>query len=72
MLQFLFRRLLLAVPVLFGIIFLVFGLARLLPGDPCIAALGERATEAICAASTVVCGMAPMPLPQADPAPCPG
>ncbi|HEX2884598.1 MAG TPA: ABC transporter permease [Candidatus Limnocylindria bacterium] len=50
MLQFLFRRLLLAVPVLFGIIFLVFALARLLPGDPCIAALGERATEAICAA----------------------
>jgi ABC-type dipeptide/oligopeptide/nickel transport system permease component len=32
----------------FGIIFLVFALARLLPGDPCIAALGERATDAIC------------------------
>lgn len=48
MLQFLVRRLLLAVPVLFGIVFLVFALARLLPGDPCIAALGERATEAIC------------------------
>jgi peptide/nickel transport system permease protein len=50
MLQFVGRRLLLAVPVLFGIIFLVFAMARLLPGDPCIAALQERATEALCAA----------------------
>jgi len=49
MLQFVLRRLLLAVPVLFGIIFLVFALARLLPGDPCVAALGERANEAVCA-----------------------
>lgn len=49
MLQFVLRRLLLAVPVLFGIIFLVFAMARLLPGDPCIAALQERATEALCA-----------------------
>jgi peptide/nickel transport system permease protein len=48
MLQFVLRRLLLAIPVLFGIVFLVFALARLLPGDPCIAALGERATDAIC------------------------
>ncbi|MGH2401364.1 MAG: ABC transporter permease [Candidatus Limnocylindria bacterium] len=48
MLQFVLRRVLLAIPVVFGIIFLVFALARLLPGDPCIAALGERATDAIC------------------------
>ena len=48
MLQFVLRRVLLSIPVLLGIIFLVFALARLLPGDPCIAALGERATEAIC------------------------
>ena len=48
MLQFVLRRLLLSIPVLFGIIFLVFALTRLLPGDPCVAALGERATEAIC------------------------
>ncbi len=48
MLQFVLRRILLAVPVLFGIIFLVFAMARLLPGDPCIAALQERATEAAC------------------------
>ena len=48
MLRFILRRLLLSIPVLFGIIFLVFALARLLPGDPCVAALGERATEQIC------------------------
>ncbi len=48
MLQFIVRRLLLSIPVLLGIIFLVFALARLLPGDPCRAALGERATDAIC------------------------
>jgi peptide/nickel transport system permease protein len=46
--QFVLRRLLLAIPVILGIIFLVFVLSRLLPGDPCIAALGERATEQIC------------------------
>jgi peptide/nickel transport system permease protein len=48
MLQFVVRRLLLSLPVLFGIVFLVFALTRLLPGDPCRAALGERATDAIC------------------------
>ena len=50
MLQFVLRRLLLSIPVLLGIIFLVFALARLLPGDPCVAALGERATESVCEA----------------------
>ena len=48
MIQYIIRRLLVSIPALLGIIFLVFVLARLLPGDPCIAALGERATEAIC------------------------
>jgi ABC-type dipeptide/oligopeptide/nickel transport system permease component len=52
MIQFVLRRLLLSVPVIFGIIFLVFALTRLLPGDPCRAALGERATAAICDAFT--------------------
>lgn len=36
------------IPVLFGIVFLVFALARLVPGDPCRAVLGERATDAVC------------------------
>jgi len=48
MLRFVVRRLLLSIPVLFGIVFVVFALARMIPGDPCRAALGERATDAIC------------------------
>ncbi len=48
MLRYVLRRILLSLPVLLGIIFIVFALARLLPGDPCRAALGERATDAIC------------------------
>lgn len=43
------RRLFAAIPVLIGILVLVFVLVRLLPGDPCHAALGERATEEECA-----------------------
>ncbi len=42
------RRLLSSIPVLLGILIAVFALARLIPGDPCIAALGERATDEIC------------------------
>jgi peptide/nickel transport system permease protein len=42
------RRILLAIPVLLGIVFVVFTLVRLIPGDPCRAALGERATDEIC------------------------
>ena len=34
--------------MLIGIVAIVFFLARLIPGDPCTAALGERATEEIC------------------------
>jgi ABC-type dipeptide/oligopeptide/nickel transport system permease component len=37
-----------AIPVLFGIVFTVFVMARVIPGDPCRAALGERATAATC------------------------
>ncbi|MFL5679173.1 MAG: ABC transporter permease [Chloroflexota bacterium] len=49
MTQFILRRVLLSVPVLIGIVFLTFALARVIPGDPCKAALGEKATEAVCA-----------------------
>ena len=48
MTRFILRRLLVTIPVLFGIIFLVFVLARVIPGDPCRAVLGEQATDAIC------------------------
>jgi peptide/nickel transport system permease protein len=46
--RFLVRRLLVTIPVMFGIVFIVFALARLIPGDPCRAVLGERATDAVC------------------------
>ncbi len=42
------RRLLLSIPVLFGILFATFALARLIPGDPCHAILGEKATQKVC------------------------
>lgn len=48
MLLFILRRLVLAVPVLLGILFATFALTRLIPGDPCRAALGEKATDAVC------------------------
>ena len=48
MTRFVLHRLVSSIPVLFGIVLAVFILARVIPGDPCIAALGERATEAVC------------------------
>ena len=48
MLQFTLRRFLLALPVLFAVVFITFVLARVIPGDPCRAILGEKATQAVC------------------------
>jgi len=42
------RRLLITIPVLFGVVVLVFAVTRILPGDPCRILLGERATAAAC------------------------
>jgi peptide/nickel transport system permease protein len=50
MTQFIVRRVLLSIPVLFGIILLVFTLVRIIPGDPCTATYGEKATPQVCAA----------------------
>jgi peptide/nickel transport system permease protein len=50
MVRFIIRRLLYSLPVLIGIVFLVFVLARVIPGDPCTATYGEKATPEICAA----------------------
>jgi peptide/nickel transport system permease protein len=44
--RYILRRLLYSLPVLVGIVFLVFVLARVIPGNPCVDALGERATAA--------------------------
>jgi peptide/nickel transport system permease protein len=48
MTQFIARRFLLIIPVLLGILFVTFALARLIPGDPCYVTLGERATVEQC------------------------
>jgi len=48
MLGFITRRTLLAIPVLLGIIIVVFFLIRAIPGDPCTSLLGERATAEAC------------------------
>src|SRR5437764_12522475 len=46
MARFLIRRLLLTIPVLFGVATLVFSLIHLVPGDPVQAMLGESASPA--------------------------
>ncbi|PKO21391.1 MAG: peptide ABC transporter permease [Chloroflexi bacterium HGW-Chloroflexi-1] len=48
MFRYIGQRLLASIPVLIGILFVTFALSRLLPGDPCRAVLGERATDAVC------------------------
>jgi len=48
MITYILRRILSSIPVLFGILFVTFALARLIPGDPCRAILGEKATDSIC------------------------
>jgi peptide/nickel transport system permease protein len=50
MLQFTIRRLLLLFPVLLGIMLVTLVISRAVPGDPCIAMMGEKATQAQCAA----------------------
>jgi len=45
---FLARRVRLSLPVLLGVLFATFALGRLIPGDPCRAALGEKATDVVC------------------------
>jgi len=52
MLSYIVRRILLAIPVLIGILIVTFLLARLIPGDPCKSILGEKATAAACDAFT--------------------
>ncbi len=48
MIQYIIRRVLTAIPVLFGILLVTFVLARVIPGDPCRAILGEKATQEVC------------------------
>jgi len=48
MLGYITRRVLVSIPVLFGILLVTFVLARLIPGDPCKAILGEKASAETC------------------------
>jgi peptide/nickel transport system permease protein len=48
MIQYIIRRLMASIPVLLGILLVTFALARLIPGDPCRAILGEKATKEVC------------------------
>jgi peptide/nickel transport system permease protein len=45
MLKYILRRLIITIPILFGLSILVFLFVRALPGGPAIALLGERATQ---------------------------
>lgn len=48
MIKYIIRRLLASLPVLFGVLLVTFVLARSIPGDPCKAMLGEKATAEVC------------------------
>jgi len=48
MIRYAFRRLVASLPVLFGVLTVTFVLARSIPGDPCKAILGEKATVEVC------------------------
>lgn len=48
MTTYILRRILSSIPVLLGILFATFALARWIPSDPCRAILGEKATDVIC------------------------
>jgi peptide/nickel transport system permease protein len=48
MAQYTIRRILYSIPVLIGILVVTFVIARSIPGDPCKAMLGEKATKEVC------------------------
>lgn len=45
MFQYIIRRLLIAIPMLLGAMSIVFFAMRILPGDPCVAMMGDEATK---------------------------
>lgn len=57
MTRFAARRILSSIPVLLGILVFTFLLARVIPGDPCRSALGERATAQVCDAYNARLGL---------------
>jgi len=57
MTQYAIRRLLAAIPVVIGVLIVTFALARAIPGEPCTAMFGEKATPEICATFNVKMGL---------------
>jgi peptide/nickel transport system permease protein len=57
MFQYVLRRLLVAVPMLLGAMSIVFFTMRILPGDPCVAMMGEQATTEALADCTKSLGL---------------
>src|SRR2546422_3714980 len=57
MFQYVLRRLLIAVPMLLGAMSIVFVAMRILPGDPCVAMMGDQATTAALADCTKNLGL---------------
>lgn len=48
MINYIIRRVLASIPVLIGILVVTFALGRMIPGGPCRAILGEKATPEVC------------------------
>ena len=67
MIQYVLRRLIVAVPMLLGAMSIVFFAMRILPGDPCVAMMGDQATTAALADCTKNLGLnRPLALQYAD------
>ncbi|TME13169.1 MAG: ABC transporter permease [Chloroflexi bacterium] len=62
MIQFIVRRLIASIPVLLGVVIIVFILVRVIPGDPCTAMLGEKANAERCAEFNARIGLS-QPIP---------
>jgi peptide/nickel transport system permease protein len=48
MILYILRRIIASLPVLLGVVAVTFVLARMIPGNPCTAMLGEKATKEVC------------------------
>ena len=57
MTQYAIRRILYSIPVVFGILLVTFVMARSIPGDPCKAMLGEKASAEVCERFTIENGL---------------
>jgi ABC-type dipeptide/oligopeptide/nickel transport system permease component len=67
MVQYVLRRVLMAVPMLIGAMSIVFFAMRILPGDPCVAMMGDQATTEALADCTRNLGLhRPLPVQYAD------